>query len=411
MNTVFTNKVAKMTIFKEHYMSTNSFTFKPFTARRLPDPNFKASQNTERHIFVINVRDIPLDLPNDANARDPNIAKKVYQEVQKNLLNLQSDIEINTFHLRNKGIIIIADSVIQKNDHDYEIKISEGKGICDGGHTYKLISDHIKLGDLPESQFVNVEIRTGIRDEWIAPIAGGLNTAVQVSQMSLRELEGNFIFIKKQIGEAVCKKIAWTENEDGVYDARDIVAMINMFSIEKPSFYPLDESNHPIQSYTGKAAVLDKFREKTDSFVRVQGILKDILVLHDSISYEAGKKWNDLKKAEGGKGGAGRLRWMEYDEKGRIEFPFINKKGTTSLANGALYPILAAFRNYVKQDKLGNMEWKVPFDQVLLAWDEIGEEMLTATADMMTILKDPNALGKAKVHWNSMFNIVKSHAK
>ncbi len=99
-------------------MSKSVFLFKPFTSRRIPDPNFKATQNTERHMFVMNVRDLPLDLPNDANARDPNISKKVYQEVVKNLLNLQNDIEINTFHLRNKGIIIIANSVVQKNEHE-----------------------------------------------------------------------------------------------------------------------------------------------------------------------------------------------------------------------------------------------------------------------------------------------------
>ena len=43
-----------------------------------------------------------------------------------------------------------------------------------------------------------MEIRTGIKDEWIAPIAGGLNTAVQVSAMSLRELEGNFDKLSKK---------------------------------------------------------------------------------------------------------------------------------------------------------------------------------------------------------------------
>ncbi len=282
-------------------------------------------------------------------------------------------------------------------------------GICDGGHTYKLISDHLILGDLPESQYVNVEIRTGIKDEWIAPIAGGLNTAVQVSAMSLRELEGNFEFIKKKIGATVSNKIAWTENDDGVYDARDIVALMNMFSIEKPSFYPLDESKHPTQSYSSKATVLEKFREKTDSFKRIEGILNDICVLHDTISYEAGQKWNEIKKAEGGKGGAGRLRWMEYDEKGRIEFPFINKKGKTKLSNGALYPILASFRNYVTADKLGNLQWSVPFSQVLKTWDDVGDELLLSTSEMMGILKDPNRLGKEAVHWKSLFNIVKGH--
>jgi hypothetical protein len=391
-------------------MSSKVFSFSPFTARRIPDPNFKVDQNTERHIFVMNVRSLPLELPNDANARDPNIAKKVYQEVRKNLLNEQTDIEINTFHLRNKGIIIIADSVVQKNDHEYEVKISEGKGICDGGHTYQLISDHIKAGDLPESQYVNVEIRTGIRDEWITPIAGGLNTAVQVTRMSLQDLGGKFNFIQKKLGPALSSKIAWSENDDGIYDARDLIALMNMFSIEKPSFYPIDEPKYPKESYYSKEKILEKFGEKTDSFMRIQGILPDILTLHDTISFTAGSLYKEAKRKDDKKSNFGNFRWVVNNPKG-IEFPFIDKKGTQALTFGALYPILGAFRNFVQTDLMGNMEWKVPFDRVIKAWEDLAEEILDTTVDVMVTVKDPNGLGKANFYWGNIFNIVKGYEK
>ena len=55
-------------------------------------------------------------------------------------------MENGFFHLKNKGITIVAESVEQKGDNIYEVKMLENHhGILDGGHTYKLITDNVEF--------------------------------------------------------------------------------------------------------------------------------------------------------------------------------------------------------------------------------------------------------------------------
>jgi hypothetical protein len=394
-------------------MSKTAFIFKPTTSRRIPDPVFKRLFDTERHIFVMNVKDIPLDLSTDPNARKPNINKQVYREIEKSLLNQQEHAEPNSFHLKNKGITIIANSVEQVGDHDYKITLdhSQNHGIVDGGHTYALISKHKLDDDLPDNQFVTVEIRTGIKQEWIQDISGGLNTGVQVQAMSLDNLSGMFEKIKTELKlHNLDNSIAWSENDDGQYNARDIVSLLLCFNIEQ---YNNNDNNHPVEAYTSKASVLKKFEEKTESFNRMRPILKDILTLHDVINTTAGEIWVDQGGKNGTGGRAGGLAWMEYKDpiKKPFHYPFTNKTSKYKLTNGALYPILAAFRWYVtySADKQ-TMVWRVPFNEILVAWNDVAIQLLRATADMCSELSyNPNALGKSKTNWGNMYNIVKAH--
>lgn len=396
-------------------MNKSEFIFKPVAARRIPDPVFRKQFDTERHIFVMNVSQVPVDISNEANARDPNIRKQVYRMVEDSLLDKQEGSELGSFHLKNKGITIIAEAVEQMGDNEYRVVIKPGQGIVDGGHTYKLITDHIALGDLPESQYVFVEIRTGIKPEWVTYIAGGLNTGVQVQDMSLDQLSGMFSKIQDVLRPSgITDQIAWRENDPGEFNARDIVSLFLMLNIE---LYKNDSGLYPVECYTSKGAVLKKFEQHSDSFNRMSKIMKDILELHDTISMEAAQIWNDGGgKTGNGTGRAGKLAWMEYKDpkkKGTFVFPFIGgKTGNYRLLNGALYPILGAFRWYVTYDHdQQHLVWKVPFSQVLTAWRETGLQMLRATAEVCEDLgNNPNALGKSKSNWGNLHNIVKAHS-
>ena len=123
-------------------MTTETFVLRAKFARRLPDPNFGKEHGLEHHIFLVNARDLPKDLPLEANARRPNTRKQVYREVRQSLLDESG--EPGSFHLKNKGIVVVAASVSQKpGEADaYNIKLDRtSQGILDGGHTYKLIID------------------------------------------------------------------------------------------------------------------------------------------------------------------------------------------------------------------------------------------------------------------------------
>src|SRR5579872_4212483 len=377
-------------------MTDLSFHFRPTIARRIPDPNFKQVYDAERHVFVMPVRTLQPELPLDPNARRPNIRKRVYQDVKQSLLNKEG--EPGTFHLKNKGITIVAQSINQKGDHEYVVTMKRGvHGIVDGGHTYTLIQENLSNPELPENQFVQVEIRIGVPDAWIPEIAGGLNTSVQVQDMSLDHLAGRFDWLKQELkAEPYSKEIAWSENDSGEYDARDVLSLLAMFNI---LLFPNDKDEHPVMAYEKKSLVLKAFEDKNGKFELMKPIIKDVLKFHDIVAKDARDLWN---KFNGGRGGG--LAFMEKRERGQFKFVFSGQTSQYRLMNGALYPLLAAFRWYVQQDPVnGTLKWRDGFPAVLKAWNAVGGELLKAThLESNERGRNPNAIGKSRNHWANL---------
>ncbi len=379
-------------------MAKLTFAFRPQLARRLPDPNFR-NFGLERHIFVVPARTLPPDLPLDPNARRPHTNKRVYKVVEDSLLN--RDCEPGTFHLKNKGITIVADAVKQLDNNLYEVSMVSGKhGIVDGGHTYALIDQHRDDPDLPHDQFVTVEVRVGVPDQWIPDIAGGLNTSVQVQEMSLQALAGKFDWLRKKLkGELYYPAIAWSENDPGEYDARDLVSFLTMFNV---TLFPNSGDEHPIAAYERKKTALDYYKNHQGSYERMTGIVKDILVFHDIVRKDYYEIWNDT---QGGRAGA--LAFSEKRKKGKWHFLFTGDEAEYRMMTGALYPILAAFRWFIVQDIDGTIRWRDGFDEVLEAWTTAAPTLLRATYDMSkTVGYNLNALGKSRPHWSNLHNII-----
>ena len=383
-------------------MPNRQFDFYAPLARRIPDPIFKQG-GTERHMFVSPVSRLPKDLPLDPNARRPNTNRRVYRRIEESLLN--KGTEPGTFHLKNKGITIIAESVVQKGNDEYIVKLRPGHGIVDGGHTYTLIMENLDNPDLPPEQFVNVEVRVGVPDSWIPDIAQGLNTSVQVQDMSLDNLRGLFAWLQEDLkSEPYYEDIAWSENDPGEYDARDLVSLLMAFN---PVLFPNDGDEHPVAAYEKKATALKLFEEHTRLFKDMQPIVKDILKLHDIIAKEGPELWGVHNP--GGK--AGRLAWVDYREnkKKPHKFNFLGVTGLYRLYAGALYPMLAAYRWYVvRNPTTGKMEWRTSFEDVVRAFrNRDAKELLSATRHMSDQLgRNPNAIGKSRPHWGQMRNIV-----
>lgn len=381
--------------------NTNKATIHASIARRIPDPNFKDQFGLERHLFVVPVKSLPQGIPLDPNARRPKTSKRVYQKVKASLFN--QDCEAGTFHLKNKGITIVAQSVHSVAKDAYEITMLNGvHGILDGGHTYTLITEAQSNPDLPDNQYVTVEVRIGVPEAWIPEIAGGLNTSVQVQDMSLDNLAHAFQWIKDDIKSAsYSSKIAWSENDVGEYDARDLVSLLAMFNID---IHPNDGDDHPVYGYEKKSVALKSFEEKSASYKRMRPILRDILNLHDIIRRDYYFIWNE--KIENGK--AGNLAFSEKKSKGLWDFPFTGKKSEYRMVNGALYPILAAFRWFVVRDKFtGEISWRDGFQGVLDAWQDDAVTLLKSTHEMSNQLgRNPQSIGKSRPHWANVHNIV-----
>ncbi len=380
-------------------MTDSSFRFSAPYARRVPDPVFHKSHGTERHILFVPVRSVPTGLPLDPNARVPNLRRRIYRDIQDSLFD--QDTTPGTFHLKHKGITLIADSVTRSSEGIYTVALGRNHGVVDGGHTYELIIKNLDNKRLPEQQFVKFEILTGIPPEWIVEIAGGLNTSVQVQPFALDNLAGKFKWIKAQLKkEPYYESIAWKENENGDFDARDIVSLLTCFNIE---LFPNKSNNgdsNPVVAYEKKSKALELFEQHMDSYRRLRPILKDILVLHDTIRLES----QELHNEAGGK--YGNLSFVEHKERGKFTFHFISKESEYRLMNAALYPMLGAFRWMVEIDpKKDRARWRGGFRNVIRLWRASASELLRITVQKNAEEgRNPNAIGKSRAHWSSLYS-------
>jgi hypothetical protein len=388
-------------------MTTMKIVLRPTFARRMPDPVYQTNPIIIHHFFWVPAHTLVEDVSYGPNARMPNTRKHIYKRVDESLLNI--DCLPNSFHLKNLGISINASAVHKIADDKYEVELPdvEVHGVLNGGHTLDLIKKRIKDGSIPHSQFIKIEVRTGIPDEWLPEIAGGLNTALQVEDMSLDDLKGAFEWMKDDLLlEPYFGAIAWSENDRGEYDARDLVSLATCFHI---GLYPNDKGVHPVEAYEKKSKALDTFREDFElndgeEFKKLRPILKDILLLHDVIQMEFAKY--HLKN--GGKPRS--LKIMDKKpEESKVGFPFVfsGKQAKERLQTGALYPILAAFRWMVEEDAEGNYAWRGGFQNVLARWKDTAPELARKTQERSKELgNNSNAIGKSRTHWDTLHQTV-----
>jgi hypothetical protein len=305
-------------------------------------------------------------------------------------------------HLKHKGITLIATSVTKKdNSTTHEVEIDKSQGIVDGGHSYALLTSDTFKDVIPENQFVKFEILTKVPPDWNADIAGGLNTSVQVQDMSLDNLKGDFNWLKKIIEkEPYYDRNARRENEEGDLDARDLVSMLLMFNIALFKNDVGAGDTQPVVAYEKKSSALKMYEadmepEGAKTFKRLAPIVKDIFKLHDIIASDARYQWN-----EGG-GSFGGLAFVEK-RKGGFHMTFTGVNAEYRLMSGALFPILAAFR-WMVEEKKGHYVWRGGFNAVLVMWKKSALEMLQMTKQASDELgRNPNAIGKSRNHWANL---------
>jgi hypothetical protein len=377
----------------------STIVFKPRFARRLPDPFFNTTHGSERHIFFVPVAELPAGISLEPGPRNPGTRWDIFKEAQASLLDI--DCTPGTFHLKNRGILLVAKEVRKVDEDEYEVVFGEGHGLIDGYHTYRLIGDAQRDPniELPTKQYVKVEILTNIPAEWLQEICLGLNTPIQSHADSLSGLTGALQWLKDELkSEPYFKSIAWSESERALCDVRDILCAITCFNTVS---YPNSGSTHPVVAYEKKPVVLGSFEEDFKSnggkaYRRLRPIVKDILRLHDTIQLEFPVL---CERSE--------ARAPELIEKARKkphEFVFLQTRSTERLARGALYPILAAFRWMIEDDSdASEVRWKGGFKNVLDRWHEAGGRLVTQTIDKSReVGRNPDAIGKSASHWGAL---------
>jgi hypothetical protein len=372
--------------------------------RRLPDPVF--GSEAQRVIFLLPVEKVPTGIPRDPNPRSPNIDRAVWRDIRQHLINEQG--APNTFHLKNKGITILATAVEKLSEEKYALICERGDGILDGGHTYELLTDaadeiaRLREGESAFTQYVKIEVLTGLDRNLVTEIAGGLNTAIQVQQYSLENLKGSFQWVQDELGgKDYLDEIAFRENEGGTIDIRDVLVLLDLFNIEE---FPNSSAECPVRAYTSKASVLENYVAHAERYKLLRPLLQDILKLYDIIASGARDKHNET----GGRGG--NLAFVEV-KKGGFDFPFLGLQSEYRLHRAALLPMVGAFRWMVKKNKATSaVEWDGGFAMVASVWEAAGGDLMRATQST----SDENnrkvhAIGRSRNHWQSLHNIVAKH--
>lgn len=375
-------------------------------SRRFPDPLNNSVEtepyNIEHHILLVKAHDVPSGISLRPNPRAQRIDVGIYKDIQASL----EDAGDLTFHLKNKGITMFAQKIEVSEDKKVVTAfLGPNDGIADGGHTYEIVLDSQRHNHCPANQYVKFEIVTGIPERNKVDIVGGLNTAVQVQDASLENLQGAFEWIKKALeGMPYAGKIGYKQNENKDFDIRDVISFLVLFNVEHPSL----KGRSPKEAYTSKSACLNLYKDKPETFEMLKPILKDILYLHDYIHIHSGKIYN---KETGGKSG---LMKGVFDvrERGKFKFIFMDEESDRRLFDGTLFPIFGAMR-YLVEVKPGKRtySWKLnSFEDVKRFFDGIAADMITTTYNTsVNYGRKPNAVGKDDNHWNNLYKTVALH--
>jgi hypothetical protein len=386
-------------------MGKKTHRFVVHEARRISHPSHP---EIEKHWFTVPARSFPAGISTGANARDPvGLNRRVYRDVMESLKGNEAPVGI--FDLMNKGITILADQVrlVDKEKKIYELVVDDELGIVDGAHTAKLIEEAQAEDAIPEEQHVELYVRTGLPPKFVAEIAKGLNTGIQVKPQSIYAIDGVFDWLQKEIStRPYAKLISWSESDEGEYDVRDLIGVLELMNVID---FPNNESRHPVAAYEKWSVPLEKFAQdhkehigakKSSKYYHLKPLLIDALRLHDIIR----RDFRGIHNRNGGQ--AGKLKILEEASARRkeFEFPFAHLEPSKyRLTKGALYPILAAFRSCVALDKSGEAHWIGGFESVLSMWKEAGPELV---AEIFQATKDhshnPNVLGKSRAVWSGL---------
>ena len=381
-----------------------------FEMRKVSHPIF---QTIDKYWLTVAAKDFPSDISTSANARDPvGLNRRVYKDVRSSLDGQTATP--GTFDLMNKGITILARTVkmIDKEKGVFDLVIDDDEGgIVDGAHTAQIIAEANEEGTTPDEQYVEVYVRTGVINELVSDIARGLNTGIQVAPQSIYNIAGVFEWLKEEISDQPYKdRISWRESDDEDYDVRDLIAVLEVFNIFD---FPNDVNvvKHPIAAYEKWSVPLKKFADdyeenkaglKNSKYYRLRSLLKDGLVLYDRIRHD----FREMHNKQGGSAGKMNIIEEASERRGNFDFPFGGLQDDKyRLTKGATFPILGAFRTYVRESsKSGEAHWRGGFEKVLQVWEEVGPNLVEETFQLTREgVRNPDAIGKNRKHWASLY--------
>lgn len=397
-------------------MAIRPFRFEVAEARSFKHPHFP---NIQKHIFLVPAARLPKSIPQKANLREATgMNRNVYKDVRESLRG--NEALPGSFDLLNLGITIIGEDVKALDKRVFEVLIDDDYGIANGGHTANLIWECQDDDTIAEGQHVEVKIITGVEGPnehtMRVDIARGQNTGIAVKPQSIFELDGAFQGIKDVVAPFEWSDdIAYKESDSSEIDIRELISALEIINVID---FPNRSGKHPIAAYEKWSTPLkkygDDFKENRDEpgrrkYAILEPLLPQVLELYDIIRRDFLRIYSKEVSNQ-----AAKLKIVEDAPKksGVFQFRFAGlEPHERRLTKGAAYPILGAFRNYVRiNPESGQAEWVGGFDNVKAVWDQIGRDLVLETREAVkSIGNAPDVLGKNRNHWANLYRTVENH--
>jgi hypothetical protein len=353
-------------------------------ARRIPAPPDAPVElaSVETHYFRVKAAEIPPGIPDDANPREPNLNRQVYKGVRASLGGAEGE---GSFHLKHGGIVLVAEKVERltepedRQDH-YRLWFNPDvkQGIANGNHSYQLLLEAQEADAIPENQYVEIKVHTGVPAHVVPDLAEGLNTSMQVREESLADLRNQFNWLKTSLAPPGEKAVSWHEGDEGEYDVREVIALLMALD---PTRYPLEDPVGIENTYARLSSVFKSYLNDPDKVERFAPIAREAMELYEYIRYSATTLWK------------GRFRSTVIADRKKntfFSFPFLPdakgnpRKSDARLTKAAAIPCFAAFRALVYVPDEGPVAWRYPFEDIKSLWDEHGTEVMREVHEAVT---------------------------
>ena len=215
-------------------------------------------------------------------------------------------------------------------------------------------------------------------------------------------MEDRFDIIKNALSkEKYISRIFFKENDSGDIDVADLLAILNMFNIDRYK----GMTTFPINSYSSKKKCIDLYindhKEYAESpenpYVKMVSIMPDIFKLYDAIETNMNKFYRQKNPV----GRYGATKGVQMPNSGQTFYSkFLENEMDVSSPNGFIYPILGAFRALV-EEKDGKYMWKIdPFKML----EKAGADLVESTVSMSRSLgNNPQSVGKDANIWKTLY--------
>jgi hypothetical protein len=339
----------------------------------------------------VRAADLPSGIPNTPNLRSVKLSTPVSREVRASLL-----ADDGEFHLKNKGIVVVADSVLPAEEYGegfFWVSFARDvDGILDGGHTYAIIQDVRSAGHTIASQYVSLRVSAHVPTQLKVRMAEGLNKSTAVARSSLLNGAGAYQWLADALPEHA-DRIAWRQNDPG--EAHVEALLQQLYALN------LSVASGRSAAYSGKKAALDALGSSERRIQDYAPLCEDAFRLAERIEVVF-SAWA-AEKLEGR--ATAKARPPLFDESG----PHARARVVPAIAR----PVLGAFRACVVERE-GKFHFDRDFAGLVDLLSRAGSE-IRSEIERLWCGKDiggvPNRFGKSEAAWYALEKVVAKHAR